>query len=547
MSTPPDTELHQDLPAGGPGGPGGPVDPGDPPVQGDPDGEADGVPPREPVTPIGPPEPVDLRSHPWATLVGVVAVLAVFLFASMGLGRALDDSEERVEVPRVSVPQLDGRGAEDAQRTLERLGLLVALEYQPNELVPAGVVFDQRPVAGAKLEIGTEVTLVLSDGPAGITVPDVRGFQGGEAAGLLQALGLTPQLQPVYDEVIRPGEVVSTSPAAGNRATPGAPVVVAVSNGPAPRIVPGHRGPARGPGPGRTGAQRRGPGDGDGLLRGGQGTGHRALDGPGARHRGAPGEPRDVVVSGTTGHAHGAVGDGSAAGLCVVHRLPRPAVTQHPQPTVPAGDARAGRVVSQSLPGGTPVAAGTPVQLVVGVAAAPPTTTTTTVATVPTTTHRPGPPAEQGGRQAAARRVARSGAGSWPPGRGRRRSGPTRGGTARPRPSSSRWRRPMMSPSSVSAVISSTSGSVEPLDDERVVAGGLERVGQTGEHAGAVVVDQRGLAVHHLRGPAPPRRRTPRRCTAWPRHTPNTGTREPQVSDEVVGQPGVRRAGPARG
>ena len=346
MSTPPDTELHQDLPAGGPGGP---VDAGDPPVEGDPDGEAHGVPPREPVTPIGPPEPVDLRSHPWATLVGVVAVLAVFLFASMGLGRALDDSEERVEVPRVSVPQLDGRGAEDAQRTLERLGLLVALEYQPNELVPAGVVFDQRPVAGAKLEIGTEVTLVLSDGPAGITVPDVRGFQGGEAAGLLQALGLTPQLQPVYDEVIRPGEVVSTSPAAGNRATPGAPVVVAVSNGPAPRIVPAIVDLPEAQGLAELGRSGVGLGTVTASYVAGREPGIVLSTDPVPGTAVPAGEPRERGGQWTTGDAHGAVGDGSAAGVCVVHRLRGPAVTQHPQPDRP-GRGRPGRPGDQPEP-----------------------------------------------------------------------------------------------------------------------------------------------------------------------------------------------------
>ena len=56
-------------------------------------------------------------------------------------------------------------------------------------------------------------------------------------------------------------------------------------------------------------------------------------------------------------------------------------------------------------------------------------------------------------------------------------------------------------PSSVPAVISSTSGTESRVDDQRVVAGGLERVGQAGEHAAAVVADQRGLAVHDLGRP----------------------------------------------
>ena len=47
----------------------------------------------------------------------------------------------------------------------------------------------------------------------------------------------------------------------------------------------------------------------------------------------------------------------------------------------------------------------------------------------------------------------------------------------------------MISPSAVPAVTSSTSGSDVALDDQRVVAGGLERIGQAREDAAAVVVD----------------------------------------------------------
>ena len=55
-------------------------------------------------------------------------------------------------------------------------------------------------------------------------------------------------------------------------------------------------------------------------------------------------------------------------------------------------------------------------------------------------------------------------------------------------------------------------GHRRPLDDEAVVAGGLERGGQAGEHARAVVVHQRGLAVHDLgaRTTSPP--------YTWPMH-----------------------------
>ena len=38
------------------------------------------------------------------------------------------------------------------------------------------------------------------------------------------------------------------------------------------------------------------------------------------------------------------------------------------------------------------------------------------------------------------------------------------------------------------------------IDDQRVVPGRLERVREPGEHADVVVADERGLAVHDLRG-----------------------------------------------
>ena len=56
----------------------------------------------------------------------------------------------------------------------------------------------------------------------------------------------------------------------------------------------------------------------------------------------------------------------------------------------------------------------------------------------------------------------------------------------------------MIVPSAASAVIVEAVRQTLPIDDERVVAGRLQRVGQAGEDALAVVADPRGLAVHEL-------------------------------------------------
>ena len=41
-------------------------------------------------------------------------------------------------------------------------------------------------------------------------------------------------------------------------------------------------------------------------------------------------------------------------------------------------------------------------------------------------------------------------------------------------------------------------GATGPLDHQRVVARGCERIGEATEHAGTRVMDRGGLAVHHL-------------------------------------------------
>lgn len=338
-----------------------------------------------PVTPLGGPEELDRGRHPRATVIGSVAVALLFLIASFAVGTSLRDGERSAAVERVAVPRLDGSSLEDASKALGALGLLVAVEYQPNETIPADVVFGQRPVAGSKLEVGTEVTLVVSDGPAGIKVPDVTGFQGAEAAKLLQANGLVPTIQPAYDEQVRPGEVLRTDPAAGNRAIPGAAIAVIVSNGPAPHVVPSvvdqpiAQGFAA-------------------LGRAGVGLGQLTTTV-------VEGKPPGVIIS-TDPPAGSSVPRSYPVAVVVTESAPSlkvPSVTGLLQATatealtdsqltvstrsqtVPYGDSRGGRVIAQSIPAGTAVAIGTQLQITVAVAAAPPTTTTTVPGATTTT------------------------------------------------------------------------------------------------------------------------------------------------------------------
>ena len=112
-----------------------------------------------------------------------------------------------------------------------------------------------------------------------------------------------------------------------------------------------------------------------------------------------------------------------------------------------------------------------------------------------------------------------------------RRSGSTRGGTARPRPAASRWRTPMISPSSVQAVTSRSAGRAR-LDHQRVVAGRLERGRRAPRTRRAPSWwIARGLAVHRAARRARPGRRTPAPIAWWPRQTPRIGIRPAELAD----------------
>jgi serine/threonine-protein kinase len=328
-----------------------------------------------PVTAIGEPEDLDVTDHPRATVVGVVAIAVLFLVASFALGTSLRDGERSATVERVSVPKLDGATLESASRTLGDLGLLVAVEYEPNEAIPEGVVFGQRPVAGSKLEVGTEVTLVVSDGPVGLRVPDVKGFQGAEAVKLLEASGFAAVLQPAHDELVRPGEVLRTDPAIGSRAALGAPVAVIVSDGPAPHEVPNIVDQPVAQGFAALGRAGVGLGTVTTQVVEGKPPGVVVSTDPPA----GASIPRDYPVNAVVTEAAPSLTVPSVTGLLQATATKALSSSQLAvsirNQSVPFDDARAGRVIAQSLPAGTPVGIGTPLQLTVAVAAAPPTTT----------------------------------------------------------------------------------------------------------------------------------------------------------------------------
>ncbi len=164
-----------------------------------------------------------------ATVIGMVLALFAFVDNFSGAGD--------VVLPRIEVPSVKGFDLAATHKTLEDLGFVVDVKFQPNEVVPKGQVFTQEPPSRAKAEQGSIISVLASDGPVGVTAPNVVGQQVADATLSLQASGIRVEVTAVTDEQVRSGEVIRTAPSPGQRVID-ATLHLQVSSGPAPRIVP---------------------------------------------------------------------------------------------------------------------------------------------------------------------------------------------------------------------------------------------------------------------------------------------------------------------
>ncbi len=107
----------------------------------------------------------------------------------------------------------------------------------PSNKVAIGIVFGQDPDAGARVEKGTVLTLIVSTGKEKVEVPDVKQKTLTEAVVLLTQAGLKYHSVEVASSQ-DPGTVTGQAPAAGTRVVKGTDVRINVSKGLPPVPVP---------------------------------------------------------------------------------------------------------------------------------------------------------------------------------------------------------------------------------------------------------------------------------------------------------------------
>ncbi len=147
--------------------------------------------------------------------------------------------------PIYVVPDLRGVTEAEAVNTITPFGWTTERIVERSDAVPTpGNIISTSPAAGVELAEGEPFTYVVSEGPTLRAVPDTSGARSSDAEATLSALGLTPYVEPVYDEAIAVGVVVSwvatddPTVIAGTPVEPGTAITLRVSAGPAPRTVP---------------------------------------------------------------------------------------------------------------------------------------------------------------------------------------------------------------------------------------------------------------------------------------------------------------------
>ena len=144
------------------------------------------------------------------------------------------------EIRMVSIPSVEGSSRSNAIAALTAKKLECETRDEYSSTVAEGYVISQTPEAGAEVEEGSTVTIVISQGKQTITVPSVTGDSEASARSKLSDRGFSVSVLSEYSDYVAEGLVTRQSPEGGAEVMPGASVTIYLSLGvkPAPSTEP---------------------------------------------------------------------------------------------------------------------------------------------------------------------------------------------------------------------------------------------------------------------------------------------------------------------
>lgn len=180
-------------------------------------------------------------------ILTIVAAAVVILIIALVAGKAAgifrfggsSGIESSSDSANIEVPQLVGETQAVANEMCEKKNLVMKVVSQKQSDKPVGTVLEQSIKAGEKVKKQTVIEVVICSGAEEVEVPDVSGNTQDEAWKILKDKGFTDyEVQMEYSDEYDNGEVINTTPAAGETTTVDTKIVLVVSKGAEKAEVP---------------------------------------------------------------------------------------------------------------------------------------------------------------------------------------------------------------------------------------------------------------------------------------------------------------------
>ena len=186
-------------------------------------------------------EDYDPRMEKITTVLAVVAAVIIGCIVIVLVGRALglfhlsgnkeEDIEQEEQTEQVEMIDVTGMAKKTAQERLRKLGLETEIKYVENAAYPQNQVINANVEAGTMLDPGTVVTLTVSSGAEGVSVPAVTGVTFEEAKNTLEKAGFVVNRNESSSAAVENNYVISQNPESGTKAPKGSAVTIIVSTG----------------------------------------------------------------------------------------------------------------------------------------------------------------------------------------------------------------------------------------------------------------------------------------------------------------------------
>jgi serine/threonine-protein kinase len=169
---------------------------------------------------------------PKGTIIGQDPAPGELIEAGQAVNLIVSAGKDQVPVPDLTIlPSVD-----DARLALTQAELLLGRVTPIDSDAPEGTVLEQDPLPNTVVDVGTLVSITVSNGK--IFIPDVIGMNQTQAKNALVNAGFIVDIVKQADEFLSPGTVISQTPEPDTFALKGSIITLTVASAPVSVLCP---------------------------------------------------------------------------------------------------------------------------------------------------------------------------------------------------------------------------------------------------------------------------------------------------------------------